>query len=122
MVAPSFQQPGPPSALSSNPHAVTLLSLVLTRGGRPSLGSRVVSYRARWVLSSIRRFLMSALGFVSKLFHGRSRRTGRPAWNRARSRFAVEALEDRRLMSHSGMTHHLPMVSAAHHHIHAQQA
>ena len=71
---------------------------------------------------------MSALGFVSKLFGGRSRRTGRPAWNRCRSRFALEALEDRRLMSHSGLTHHLSMMSPAlhysraQHHLHAQHA
>src|SRR5262249_8441859 len=58
--------------------------------------------------------LMSALGFVSKWFGGRSRRSGTPAWNRARARFAVEALEDRRLMSHSGMPHHMPVKSAAH--------
>jgi uncharacterized protein (TIGR03118 family) len=32
----------------------------------------------------------------------------------------VEALEDRRLMSHSGVTHHLPMMSPTHHHLHAQ--
>jgi uncharacterized protein (TIGR03118 family) len=65
---------------------------------------------------------MFALSFVSKYFSGRSGRTGRPAWNRARSRFAVEALEDRRLMSHSGMPHHMPMMAAAQHRLQAQQA
>src|SRR5262249_5460425 len=81
---------------------------------RPSLGTRVASSRVQLVLFSIRSFLMSVLSFVSKLFGGCSRRTGTSAWNRARSRFAVEALEDRRLMSHSGMPHHMPVNSAAH--------
>jgi hypothetical protein len=57
---------------------------------------------------------MSARSFVSKLFGGDSRRRGAPARNRSRSRFAVEALEDRRLMSHSGMPHHMPVKPAAH--------
>jgi uncharacterized protein (TIGR03118 family) len=71
---------------------------------------------------------MSGLRFVSKLLGGSGRRKGKPTRNRARSRFAVEALEDRRLMSHSGVTHHLPMMSSAHqhilvqHHMHVQQA
>src|SRR5262245_61083663 len=106
---PSFQEPWPPSSLSGDVHTVILLSLVLTRGGRPSLGSRVALSPAQLDFTSIRSFLMFARSFVSKLFGGRSRRTVTPARNRARSRLAVEALEDRRLMSHSGIPHHTPM-------------
>jgi uncharacterized protein (TIGR03118 family) len=63
---------------------------------------------------------MSALSFVSKLLGGSGRSKGKPT--RKRSRFVVEALEDRRLMSHSGLTHHVPMMSSAHHQIHVRQA
>jgi uncharacterized protein (TIGR03118 family) len=59
---------------------------------------------------------MSAFSFVSKLFDGSGRRMGKPMRNRARPRFAVEALEDRRLMSHSGMSGHMSAMPAAHHH------
>src|SRR5262245_22070138 len=103
---------------SGDAPTVTQLSLVLTRGRRPSPGSRLASSRAQVLLSSTRSFLMSARDFVSKLLGGRSRHTRTPAWTRAR--FAVEALEGRRLMSHSGVTHHLPMMSPAHHHVHAE--
>jgi uncharacterized protein (TIGR03118 family) len=63
---------------------------------------------------------MRGIRFVSNLFDGSLRRKGKPA--RTRSRFVVEPLEDRRLMSHSGLSHHLPMISSAHHQVHVRQA
>jgi uncharacterized protein (TIGR03118 family) len=39
---------------------------------------------------------------------------------RGTSRFAVESLEDRRLMSQSGILHHMPVMSAARHQLQAQ--
>src|SRR5262245_20905692 len=65
---------------------------------------------------------MSALGFVSKFFDGHGRRNGTATRKRTGRALAMEALEDRRLMSHSGMTHHMLMMPSAHHHHHAQQA
>src|SRR5262245_52603401 len=97
---------------SARPRRLQLLLLALRPGRRPSLGSRVALSRARLFLSSIRSFLMSALGFVSKLFGDYSQRTAAPARNRARSRFTLEALEDRRLMSHSGMSGHMSAMPA----------
>jgi uncharacterized protein (TIGR03118 family) len=57
---------------------------------------------------------MFSLSFASKLLGGRGRREEATTRKRARSRFAVEVLEDRRLMSHSGMPHHMLAKSAAH--------
>jgi uncharacterized protein (TIGR03118 family) len=62
---------------------------------------------------------MSVLSFIAKWLRGGGRCKGAPAREPARSRLAMEVLEDRCLLSHASMFLPMPMMPAPHRHHHA---